>query len=264
MAKKSNQSGRGRKRVKAPPGIRKTTAQAAALAPELAWLGVEQDQLLSAKHCIEKAIQHLLSAGDARRRRHIQPSRPRESLLPSTRQALSDLLSVFTTDDSSLSSATSKRRTTKAIRGAFGPMIALALLCRSLTVREIRSGAHEGAPLPSETLREIFTRLLGEAKVPPTIIAQAMGTRRGSKNHDKALHAVARDLENYEKLLTRDMKTIRARALGDEEAPPGDESLDLLGELPKSVIEMSHHDPKAPELARRQWYERQLKPFSEK
>jgi hypothetical protein len=84
-----------------------------------------------------------------------------------------------------------------ALHGAFGVILKLALLSRTLTVREIVGGTAEGSPLPSETVRAIGTRLLAEAGTPATIIAQLMGTRRGSNKHDNALHKVTRDLRKY-------------------------------------------------------------------
>jgi hypothetical protein len=250
MPAKNTRGVRGRKRTKPPRGIRLQANATAALARELKFAGFEQCALLEAKQHLEKAIRHLMIADAARRRRRVRYLRPESIHLLKVEQALADFPERALGHE-------------MALDGAFAPIMKLTLLGRTLAVREIANGTREGAPLPSETVRGIFTRLMAEAGVAPTIIAQALGARRGSNRHDSALHGVARDLNSYEKALAQDVRFIRDHATDIDALTAPDDAVNLIGELPDSAVGLSQIDRSAPELVRRRWFERHVVPFSD-
>jgi hypothetical protein len=269
MRKKVDRSP-GRKRARTPPGVRQMVRDAIAHARDLRLTGREQKELLAAKRSLEEAMRHLFAAEATRARRQVRPSRPMSFRLPKVEDALSDffpvsaeappshespsLPSVAPADDASRSAPAHGAPPD----GPFFLVRRLCVLAEGLLVREVKNGALEGASLPFETVRSIVTRLLVDAGIQPTIVAQALGTRRGSNKHDNALHKVVRDLTGYKKGLAQVARNVKEQPQRIAELLKDDAE-----HRPAASAPEDEQIGSSVEIARRRWFEVQAGPSTD-
>jgi hypothetical protein len=214
--------------------------------------------LWHALRAFEEGLGAVMVAEELRQGRHVDPARP----LTPRRRGLELALSEIVKDD-----LWPEDLGVEKVKGhALSVLKALTILARSLVAEELWGGAMEGSPLLTESDREIHTRLLQEADLPPTLIASAKGSRRGSGKHDRLLHQVQRDLSTFRKATAGLEGELRAGFLQVLEVwdahldrTPGSKTAAEIKEY-LAKVKMPKHRVST-EILRRFWFAKILEPF---